>query len=240
MSGSLHRLSRGTGIRVPCEHATDESVRAAGKGFPHLGGWETPPLPSPTALVRTVTGRCCCCCQLPQPPPAAPGEAGGGCGVSPPTDTLSPVTQGGRETLLQQPGTDPARESGRTAAAGPSRGARPRMALPLHGAGRCPCPQPFSGGCVCSPLRCSGPLCDVSSAWPQPPRLSWKLLLQSQQPWCHGHRQLCVGSVGGLCRAAALGGAAGGGTQPLCCPARGGGFRRGELPQIQNRCWQQN
>ena len=43
MSGSLHRLSRGTGIRVPCEHATDESVRAAGKGFPHLGGWETPP-----------------------------------------------------------------------------------------------------------------------------------------------------------------------------------------------------
>jgi len=30
------------------------------------------------------------------------------------------------------------------------------------------------------------------------------------------------------------------GAQPGCSPVRGGTFRRGELPQTQNRCWQQN
>lgn len=72
---------------------------------------------------------------------------------------------------------------------------------------------------------------DASGAWPQPPSLSAGFLPCSPHPVpgaLAGAGALCSGGRG------AVGGGAG--------PARPGGgrFRRGELPQTQNRCWQQN
>lgn len=201
---------------------------------------------APSLLSLPLTGlgqqERCCCCQLPRPPRRSPW---GGWGVS---HTHTPRThrckgfrpQGQGGDFPKQLETDPPRDSGCITAAGLFQGPWTTYSFgPARGWG-VPPHQRLS--CLC--LFPTGLLgASVSSAWPQPPNLSSRLSMQSQQICCHGRWQNSRAARGhqeGCAEPQARGVLWEGGTPPLCCPARGGGLRRGELPQTQNRCWQQN
>lgn len=93
-----------------------------------------------------------------------------------PQNMLQQVTRGGQAACSSSWRQTHLRRVAASLQQGCSRGPGPCTALPLHRAGRCLQRQHFS--CVCSPLGCSGPLCDLSSAWPQPPNLNFKFSMQ--------------------------------------------------------------
>lgn len=174
------------------------------------GGKQDPPT-SPSNQVRTATERCCC--QLPRPRKHH---------IKPWGSVLGSGSWG--QAQLQRAATPLDR-------AVPGTGTHCRQGLAPAGARGLPWAAELLSSPSVPPPGLLRATQDASGAWPQPPSLSAGFLPCSPHPVpgaLAGAGALCSGGRG------AVGGGAG--------PARPGGgrFRRGELPQTQNRCWQQN